>query len=236
MNTFKRFCIENTISDSDILGILYDSEFEFNETLGFETVLTEKSETGKLKAQQWGDIKGHTDEERMQSAIEVYKKASKIAINAYDTLSKNLKTSTRRIKNPKILVDVKSEGSFVDKVLNRGKSASKINDVLRSAIIVKSEEDVTETVKRIKKDFKVVRYDFKAKGTDEEFGYFGSHHFLVEIGDINVEIQVMTRRLWAFKNEAHKIYTNFRSRGDFSKEFEKFSKRMSKQLFSLANL
>ena len=93
-----------------------------------------------------------------------------------------------------------------------------------------------DVVKQVKKRFKIVRYDFKSKGGDKEFGYFGSHHFLADLGGMVVEIQVMSRRLWAFKEEAHKIYTKLRSGSDLSKELQKKMKTVSKQMFSKANM
>lgn len=94
-------------------------------------------------------------------------------------------------------------------------------------------------VRQIKKDFVVAEHDFKSKGGDKKYGYFGSHHFLVKIGGLLAEIQVMQKRLWAYKEAAHQIYNKYRSDTDATKtisdEIRKLDIALSKELFSRGN-
>lgn len=233
MKDFKSY-VNEVFETTQILSILYDSEFQFDELMGIEPLIVEMSEKSTRRDQPWENVSGYTDDDKLSSAKKIHGEAMKLALQYRNELTSKLKKSTKKIRDPKILVDIKSEKSFIDKISSRGKSAKHITDVLRSAVIVKK-VDVENVVKQIKKQFNVVEYELKTKSMDQEFGYYGSHHFLVQIGELTVEIQVMSRRMWAYKNEAHKIYTKFRSSGDFSKEFEKVSKRMSKDIFNKAN-
>jgi ppGpp synthetase/RelA/SpoT-type nucleotidyltranferase len=151
----------------------------------------------------------------------------------------SLLRKSSQFKSVKILVDIKGLESFVDKAINRyplqGKGASDITDVLRSAILVSNQDEVEKTVKNIKKYFTVAKHKEKIEGNDPTYGYYGSHHFYVKIGKLFSEIQVMTKKLWSYKDEAHKIYNKYRSIKDADDRVKKLDIELSKQLFKTAN-
>lgn len=118
----------------------------------------------------------------------------------------------------KILTDIKKPLKVAEKIIERGKS--KITDVIRGAILLKTDADVEDVVKNIKRNVPIYEYEYKRKGEDKTYGYHGSHHFLIQVeGGFLAEIQVMTKRLWAFKHEAHKIYEKLRVSKDIVKDY-----------------
>jgi putative nucleotidyltransferase with HDIG domain len=178
-------------------------------------------------AQPWGDIKEKTDEE----VDRVYKIAKDYAEKAKGDLNRVLKRAATN--NAKILIGIKPLNSFGDKVINRNRKASEIHDVLRSAILVQTPEDVQKVRKAIEKRSAIFRVEEKEKGKDKEFGYYGSVHFNIKLKGIIVEIQVMTKKLWTLKDWAHEFYNKWRS----AKKTDEFKKdaRLSKSIFSKGN-
>jgi len=212
-----------------------ESGFDFYEHFGFRSSLDEQSRRVARTPQVWGDPNATAAKDKEAEVEAIWHKAQAMALAARKAFNRGLRKASQQARNPKILIGIKSLDAFKDKVLNRGKSASAITDVLRSAILTSTEDGATATVKRIKKEMTVVEYEYKEAGGDKEFGYFGSHHFLVKIGDIIAEIQVMTKRLWSFKEEAHKIYNKYRSIGQTDKALEVIDKKLSKRLFKAGN-
>ena len=191
-----------------------------------------------LTAQPWDNISG---KDKVGSAKEIYLTARDLALNGKKELNRKLKKIAPGGAGGKVLIDIKQEKSFLDKVVKRGRKADSITDLLRSALIVKDKNQVEIVVKKVLKDFKVGRYEIKQRGSDPEFGYYGSHHFLVKIGVIWAEVQVMTRKMWSYKREAHKVYDKYRSKDQIGKsdedaEKERMDKAMSKMLFAKANV
>lgn len=224
---------ESAESEELCLDMLYDDDFNalYEDFHNVTSLISEKRATAPKTRQIWGDH----EPKNSNDAGRVYQAARKLANQMKDEFLGKLKTAAKKAHQPKVLVDVKSGESFIDKVIKRGKDASKITDVLRSAILLGTEEDVKMVVDQVKKDFTVVEYEYKSKDGDKEFGYFGSHHFLVKIGEIIAEIQVMTKKLWSYKEEAHKIYNKYRSEKEASGEFEKLDKELSKKIFQMGN-
>lgn len=104
---------------------------------------------------------------------------------------------------------------------------------MRGAVLFDTKEQADEFVKKFirqNKD-KVIGYEEKLKGQDTIYGYYGSHHIDLNIDGLVVELQIMTRKLWNYKKEAHLIYTKTRS-GDGPTEKDK---KESKKIFALAN-
>jgi len=181
------------------------------------------------------EVKQPWDGQR-KDLIRLYKSQQSLLFAVRDKLFKGLKTTTRKVRHPKILVGIKSLESFLDKVVFRKYSPNKITDVVRSAVLVNTENDINVVKKAIIRKFKVIEYEIKEDGEDKEFGYYGSHHFLVEIDSVLVEIQVMTRRLWAYKEEAHKIYDKYRSSDKIvDRSVEVADKKLSKRIFNAGN-
>jgi hypothetical protein len=181
------------------------------------------------KIQPWGKAKDKSDED----VERLYNVARGYAEKAKGDLNRLLKRSATA--NAKILIDIKSLDSFADKIVNRGHDAEKIVDVLRSAVLVASPEEVDKVTKAIEKKSAVYKIDKKSKGGDETYGYYGSVHMQLKVKGIIVEVQVMTKKLWAMKNWGHEIYNKWRSKDRDTPEFEK-DKRLSKIIFSKGNL
>lgn len=227
----------NYIKYNESLDIVYENDElqeKIDKLLGIKENLHELSARSEVFPQLWGDINPEADKSALDQAKEIYQKAKDMA----GSLKRKFLGLLRRVsqfKNSKVLVDIKGMESFVDKIINRGNSASKITDVLRSAILVSSKEEVDKTVDNIKKRFQVAKHKEKKQELDPEYGYFGSHHFYVKVGKMLAEIQVMTKKLWAYKEEAHKIYNKYRSVKQADSEVEKLDKALSKQLFQIAN-
>lgn len=133
-----------------------------------------------------------------------------VALKEYNRMAKNV--ASKYGKSTKILLDTKSHDSWIDKTVIRKKSPKTIDDVIRGAILARTSEDVDNIITFINKKYKVVDHDYKKEGGDTEYGYFGSHHMSVVMGNgVAVELQVMTKRLWTAKTPAHDIYNDYRS-------------------------
>lgn len=197
-------------------------------------IIDEALKIAKADPKQPWDIKKGEDIES------IYQKAITFAKNVSSEFKRLLKRVAKT--NTRVLIDFKSLKSFSDKVLGRNKSAKKIHDVLRGALLFDNKKEVEDAVKFIKKKYKLHEYDFKSFGGDKEYGYFGSHHFgLVLKNNMIAELQVMTKNLWNQKAIAHGIYDKYRSldKTDMTKEIEKDMKkdmRQSKIIFSKGNL
>lgn len=183
-------------------------------------------------AQPWAKSSGKT----RSDVAAMYTKHLKTIEAAKNDFAKKMKSSVKGVANPKILVDIKSLTSMVDKIVNRGKKPGAITDWLRGAILVKTEEDVVTVSKNIFKAFdRVEEYEEKNRGADKNYGYYGSKHFLVTVKGITSEVQVMTNKLWAYKGKAHKIYDKYRSAKDTDSIELAKAQRMSKQAFDRGN-
>lgn len=224
MKSFSEF-------SSDIINSIFENDERFYEDFGFKTIISEKSNIAPLKPQKWGDLENKSKKD----AGKLYYKAIRFIIKAEKEYTKKINAVTRKIHNAKGLVDIKKFDSFFDKVINRGKKASEITDLLRGAILVKDDNDLEKAVKLVKKEFTVTEYEYKSKGEDKEYGYFGSHHFLVLVSGVNAEIQVMTRRLWSYKHQAHQIYTKYRSGSDVDDAIKQADTKLSKMIFAKGN-
>jgi hypothetical protein len=167
--------------------------------------------------QPWNDAVGTTNAQRIDAAKQVYADAYDIAIKAKPHLDAILKRA--------------ASGAFIDKVVLRNKPASQIKDLLRGAVLMKTEDEVNDAVDRLLRTQKIVEYEKKNRGEDKTFGYYGSHHFTILIDSLMVEVQVMTQRLWSYKEWGHEIYTQYRSSGGPDLK----GMRMSKQIFDKGN-
>lgn len=179
------------------------------------------------------------------SSDEEVRSAYQVIIDMVDVVKDELGRGLKRAasKEDKVVIDVKKLDSFKDKVLNRGKDVNSISDVLRSSVVVNDKSMLDKVASKLSKIFKVKDHEFKEFKQTGDFGYFGSHHFLVELSNgIIAEIQVLTKRLWNYKKEAGKIYTKWRSAiptidewgDDMIDEFNKDMAR-SRRLFKRGN-
>jgi len=135
---------------------------------------------------------------------------------------------------PTILTGIKPEASIISKVVKRGKDIAKVADLVRGAVLFLNAEEVMAFIRTLMKKAAnfVVKHEEKKRGGDKTYGYYGSHHIDLFIDGITVELQVMTKKLWAMKSNAHDIYNNTRenpfgpSSGD---------KHLSKKIFDMGN-
>lgn len=152
----------------------------------------------------------------------------------YNVVSQNLPKKGSS-QNYKFLYQIKSMSSIIDKIIKRNKSLANLSDMVRGAVLFKDPNELDEFVKNLKRKNKgyVVGYEFKAKGSDPTYGYYGSHHFDLNIDGLDVELQAMTEKLWNYKEAAHGIYTKWRSKKG---KIDKFDSNLSKKLFNLGNV
>lgn len=233
----KQF-LELAEHDKETLDLMYSEEMdEIDKLLGLTevTVITEKAI--ELTPQVWGDIApGKTEQDRQKEAKRIYQMALDMAKKVKRKFIAWLRKVSQKIRNVKILVDIKTIESFLDKTIARGRPASDVTDVLRSAILAETNDDVEDIANNIQRRMKVAKYKKKESGSDPKYGYFGSHHFLVRVDQIIAEIQVMTRKLWSYKEEAHQIYSKYRSAKDVDKRIEQADTELSKLIFQKANV
>ncbi len=137
----------------------------------------------------------------------------------------------------KFWTQVKSLKSFKNKVITRGNAPDSIGDVVRGALLFETPEQVNKFIKdfRRKNSGIVAKYEFKGKGGDKELGYFGSHHLDLMIDGLVVELQIMTRKMWKFKNVAHDLYTKNRDKISHGIPISKKDSNLSKRIYALAN-
>lgn len=132
---------------------------------------------------------------------------------------------------------IKPEDSLVNKIVVRGNAPDTIGDIVRGALLFPDQKAVEVFVKdfRRKNSNLVAGYEMKAKGTDKELGYYGSHHLDLMINGLMVELQVMTRKMWKFKESAHVLYTNNRDKISKGGHASRRDSALSKQIYALAN-
>lgn len=124
------------------------------------------------------------------------------------------KTIPSKIRSEvEFLHQVKSMSSVIDKVVDRGKSIFSIADLVRGALPFPDADSTNKWVSDFRRKNKsmISKYEFKGKGDDPKYGYYGSHHIDLNIDGLDVELQVMPKKLWTYKDAAHGIYDKWRS-------------------------
>lgn len=114
------------------------------------------------------------------------------------------------VPNAKVLVDIKSNKSIISKIL-RKTPLTKMKDILRAAIIVQRQEDIPVIMKEMRRNFNLFQLKTKEKQKDQ-FGYYGSYHYIVDFNGILCEVQLMTKRLWTYKELGHEVYDKWREK------------------------
>lgn len=149
-------------------------------------------------------------------------------------LVKLIKPLIYKDKKAKLFTGLKPFESVIDKSIKRKKGYGELNDLVRGAVLFDTKELADEFVKKLMRKYSdiVVGYEEKTKGKDTEYGYYGSHHLDLNLDGLIVELQVMTRKLWNYKVEGHKIYAKTRSKEGGATEQDK---KESKKIFRLAN-
>lgn len=148
-------------------------------------------------------------------------------------VSKEIRKFTKNAK-VQFKVDEKDLKPIIDKVYNRGRSIASLGDIVRGAILFETKKEADDFVAGLIRKNKqmVVDYEEKKRGEDRTYGYYGSHHLDLNIDGLYVELQVMTRKLWSYKEAAHDIYKANRSSGS---DPDNFDTHMSKKIFDLGN-
>lgn len=137
-------------------------------------------------------------------------------------------------KRAKVIVCVKPLLSLRSKVIERKKKLSEVKDLVRATILLDSADEVKKLYSNItRKKSEVVRCTHKNRGSDESFGYYGSYHIIFFYYGLQVELQIMTRKLWSYKAVAHEFYNKYREQENPS--IDKFDLHLSKMIFSKGN-
>ena len=137
-------------------------------------------------------------------------------------------------KRTGVIVSIKPLGSLISKVIERKKSLLEVKDLVRATILLDTEDQVKKLYNDIaRKKVEVIRCIYKDRGDDEKFGYYGSYHIVFFYEGLNVELQIMTRKLWSYKDEAHKFYHKYRE--EENPNIDKEDLHISKMLFSKGN-
>lgn len=176
-----------------------------------------------------------SDKEAKKQRLELaYKELLPAAQSIKQRLYAFLKASATGVKDAKILIGIKPLKSVISKVVERGKPATGLSDLVRSAVLFDTYEEVKHFVDQFVKKYHayIVDKETKKAGTDKVYGYFGSFHLGVMINGLLCEIQVMTKKLWAFKDKAHQIYNRYRDSGKPAE----FDAVRSKHIFRMGNL
>lgn len=216
-------------------------ETDFNELFDFLSeefeTLSEAEISVPTVKQPWPDFE--TKDANKEYSHEEFKKY----------FNKHIKPKVDKIQKPfhKILHSVKTNGAEVKaarksldslhgKVIKRNRPASEIHDVIRGAILTKDKEHAEKVMNKLKDSGKVIKHEYKNhEEGGKESGYGGTHHAVIDVGGVQAEIQVMPKKIFKAKEEAHKIYKKYRSmknpesHPDYQRDMEK-----SKSIFKNA--
>lgn len=163
-----------------------------------------------------------------ESVLDQFRRLLKKTMSA-SKIRKNLS------RKPDVLSQIKKVDGLKSKVIARGKPLTKIGDIVRGAILFETNEEVDMFISEFRRKYgnMISEYDFKSEGSDPKFGYFGSHHIDLMIDGLVVELQVMTKRLWTYKEKAHDIYTKMRdakAQEKMAADYEKLPNSLKRQL------
>lgn len=191
------------------LAALEDTEFlEYLGGAGELEIITERAWSTSTGAQPWSKQPGIPTAQSTVQEIDAWCAAHVLPLidKAKVEFTRGMKKVGESAKSAKVLVDVKTPTSIKSKI-QRGKAITHMHDILRGAILVKKSEDVDKVRAAMRKTFTLFEEETKDFGKDQEFGYYGSTHYLVELSNkVLAEVQLMTKELWSVKNAAHAIY------------------------------
>lgn len=167
--------------------------------------------------------------------VDVFGKYEKLLNSVKKKFESLIRKELRKFKKARFLSDAKSMESIINKAVDRGRGFGELNDLVRGAILLETKADADAFVDKFMRRNKsiVVGYEEKKRGEDNTYGYYGSHHIDLNIDGLIVELQIMTKKLWQYKEEAHKIYMKNRAKEDGPDNFDKYT---SKKIFSIANM
>ena len=223
MLAFKEFsfldeCLSLDEIPQELSKAFFEAYDEVEESLQFTEFLDEKARSSHSGRQPWADLvispmdaekyaDGEKDvKDRINAELDASK--AKYIDPIKDQFSHALHRAAGVVRNAKVLVDVKSNKSIVSKVI-RKTPYGKMKDILRSAVIVQKQEDIPKVMDALRKNFSLYQLKTKEKQKDP-LGYYGSYHYIVDFKGALVEIQLMTKRLWTYKELGHKVYDKWR--------------------------
>jgi len=152
---------------------------------------------------------------------DVYQELQPLLTNTHEKFKKllNKMVGGKKRGNTKILTDIKSLKSLKSKVIARKKPLQGIGDLVRGALLFEFKEEADKFVKDFRRKHAnlIIKYDEKQKENKNSFGYYGSHHFKLALNGILVELQVMTNKLWSYKEAGHEYYNKYRDAGTDAK-------------------
>jgi hypothetical protein len=217
-------------------SIIESSFLDNEEVLLYETVLVERAKAD-IQVQPWAGGKFDAKSLKTREVLQkLYDEIVAFVSGVQKTFVRLLHRSASH-KTDKVLFNVKTFDSFINKVVTRGYNPKAMTDIIRGAILANDEEGVQRIVKNLRRFARIQKYEYKRLGGDPKLGYYGSHHIDIQIGNVIAEIQIMTKRLWIYKMEAHKIYDELRGSSDLGlsdAEIRRLVQR-SKNLFYLGN-
>lgn len=260
MLSFQEYNLVSTILKVEELPEEFvQSFFEITESLyedsDFMEFLDEKARSTHSGEQPWGSLKiSANDAEKYQEGDKETK--TRIDAELNDSKAKYiepikgrftqiLKRSANVVPSAKVLVDVKSNKSIISKII-RKTPYGKMKDILRSAIIVQKQEDIPKVMDALRKNFSLYQLKTKEKKKDA-LGYYGSYHYIVDFNGVLIEVQLMTKRLWTYKELGHEVYNKWREQiaknpnllndPQYAKDNEALRKdiALSKRIFSRGN-
>ena len=190
----------------------------------------------KIRALNSLQAKKPEDKEAIKKSItDLYIEYKPLLDSVRTNFESIVKACLKGFHGVKFLADTKTLESIIDKTVYRNKQLSSINDLVRGAVLMQSKAEADRFVEEflLKNKHAIVGYEEKLRGEDTMYGYFGSHHLDLNIKGIIVELQVMTRKLWDYKEEAHVIYNQSRSKESGADKFDSYR---SKKIFNIANM
>jgi hypothetical protein len=183
------------------------------------------------------DIKSgkHSEEDLISRTEQAYKKISPMVDRAHSSLVSTVKSVAGKKSGIIFKHGTKPLNSVIDKAVKRKRGLGNLGDLARGAVITKNPKETESFVNSLKRKHgdKIVDHEVKEKGSDPNYGYYGSHHIQMVHNGVETELQVMHKKLWDKKKMAHKIYTSSRSRPEGPTKQEKTT---SKQIFAKANV
>lgn len=183
-----------------------------------------------------GEYTREQAEKELSKIIEKYASTlTKVQKKFASIISSVLPKKGVRANSIKVLHSLKTIESIINKAIDRKKNIIEMGDLVRGAILFDDEKMMTDFINDFKRKHNniIIEVDTKKKGGDKVFGYYGPTHFGLKIDGIEVELQVMPRRMWSYKEAAHQIYNKWRT--DIG-GITRTDQVLSKTIFKLGNM
>lgn len=237
MNTFVSFLTESKLSINQD-QISYVLEDEFDEFLGVLIDLQEEKDSPPNQPWKKSDFYDVPDDDKeIQKFIK--KEIDPYLEKVRPAFEHGVKKALNKVLGAQAMFDKKLLPSIINKV-NRNVSLNVMNDILRGQVLTDSPEDQKKITNILKRTFNFVKHDYKKFGTYDDTGYYGSHHLIIEIEGVMIELQIMPKTLWIQKEMAHvfykKLQINLKKDPNYKKTQEyELEKSKSHQLFKWGN-